>query len=104
AHDAHALAYLFRREPDVALELHRSDLVTLAFVHDEPDHQTRRAEIVELHFFAVEIDVTLVPIKILQLLLILLKLVLLEFAAAGQPGKHPVPPRLALPAQFALRE
>src|SRR5216117_988807 len=49
-----------------------------------------------------EINVAFAPVKILQLLLVLLKLLLFELATAGQPRKRPVPPRLELLAQFSL--
>src|SRR5437016_6547808 len=102
--DDHALPDLFGREPGVAFELDRTDLVTLAFINDEADDQARRAGVVQLHFFDFEINVAFAPVKILQLLLVLLKLLLFELATAGQPRKHPVPPRLELLAQFSLRK
>src|SRR5205814_5694604 len=77
-----ALADLVRRELDVAFELDRADFVALAFVNDEPDDHPPGGEIVELDLLDFKIDVTLVPITILQLLLVFLELLLLEFAAA----------------------
>ncbi len=95
---------LFGGELRISLELNRADFVAPAFVNDEADHHPCGADGVELHLLEIEVDEALVPVKIPQLFLVFLKLFFLELAAAGQPGKHPVPPRLDPLPQFPLRE
>ena len=99
-----ALPDLFGRELRITLKLNRTDLVASALVNDEADRHPCGAYGVELHLLEIEVYVALVPVKISELFLVLLKLFLLELAAAGQPGKHPVPPRLDLLPQLPLRK
>ena len=58
----------------------------------------------ELDLLDFEIDVAFLAIEISQLLLVVVELVVLEDAAARDPGEHPVPAGLDHSAQFLLRK
>ena len=84
----------------VAGEFHRPDLVLRALVKNEPNDHRLGRRIQELDILDLEVDVALFPVELDQLLLILVELVVLEDAAAGDPGKHPVLARLDGLAEF----
>ena len=59
---------------------------------------------IQLHVLDFKIQIAVVAVKLRQRVLVVVKLVLLEHAAARQPGKHPALPGLELLAQFLLRK
>ena len=58
----------------------------------------------ELHVLDLEIDVAVVAVEVRQRVLVLLELIVLEVAAAGEPGKHPMLAGLDHLPQLLLRE
>src|SRR5581483_5696063 len=94
---AQAVGDISGAENFVAREFDGSHVVLCAFVNDEADHHRARRGIKEFDFLDLEIQVAPLPwfagaiaVEVRQLLLVFLELLVLEDAAAGNPGKHPV--------------
>ena len=76
--------------------------VLAAFKHIEPhDHRLRRG-MRQFHLLDFKINVALLVVELGQLFLVIVKLVLLEAAAAGEPGEHPVAAGFEEAAEFAF--
>ena len=86
----------------VAGELNRANLVLRTLIDHEPDDHCPWSRVQNLHFLNLKVDVAVIAKKFPQLLLIVLKLLVLKKAAAGNPGKHPVFAGLDDFAQFPL--
>ena len=86
------------------LDFHRSDLIADAFGNRDDDSDPFLGEFLKFDVQDLEIDVALFAVEFGELLLVVLKLLLLEHAAAGDPGEHPAPTGFHLLAQFSVLE
>src|SRR5207253_11214653 len=71
-------------------------------IDDEADDHRPGIGIYKLDVLDLEIDVTIVPVEFAELFLVVLELLILKIAAAGNPGEHPMAPSFNNFAQFAL--
>ena len=83
-------------------DFHVADLVLAAFVHDELHVHDVRHRAVQLHIRDRKIKVAVVAVEICQPVFVAVKILLLEIAAAGEPGKRPALFRFEFRPQFLL--
>ena len=100
----HPAAYLVTAEERVALEGDIADLILISLVQVQADHHPALLRVLELDLANLEVDVALILIKLGEHLEVLVPLVGLELAAAGQPRHPPAFACLDRLAQFALGE
>ena len=103
-YETDAIGDFVQRKNFVARELNRANFVLGAFIDDDTNDHRSGTRVDNLHVFDFEIDVAMVAVKLGELLPVLLELFVLEHAAAGDPGKHPMSAGLNHLAEFSLLE
>src|SRR5205814_3397016 len=85
-----------------AFEINRADSITDPFGNDEIDDNLARRRVEIANVFELKVDIAGIAIEFGEAFTVFFELLIFEDAGAGQPGKHPMPPRFELLAQFAL--